>query len=207
MIIKALPRIWEGNSAFIIGGGPSIEGMDLSPIHDKRVIGVNNAYQLGPWVDVCYFGDYRWYYDKNWKGWHRDKLLHFAGMKITRWTKLEKEPGILVLKKGKNLGIDLRPDHIAWNRSSGGSAINLAVHFGVKKIILLGFDMKMKEGKHNYHDDHDQSKKPPDTVYKRYLNPFSIIKKELDELNIECLNATPDSAIEVFKKVKLEDIV
>ena len=51
------PKIWKGGTAYIIGGGPSVNDADLSLIHDRRVIGVNNAYSLGGWVDVCWFGD------------------------------------------------------------------------------------------------------------------------------------------------------
>ena len=51
------PQIWKDQTAFILGGGPSLKDADLDLIHDRRVIGVNNAYQLGSWVDVCWFGD------------------------------------------------------------------------------------------------------------------------------------------------------
>ena len=51
------PQIWKGQTVFILGGGPSLNEANLDLIHDRRVIGVNNAYQLGSWVDVCWFGD------------------------------------------------------------------------------------------------------------------------------------------------------
>lgn len=51
------PKIWRGQTVFIIGGGPSINDTPLHLLHGRRVIGVNNAYLLGPWVDVCWFGD------------------------------------------------------------------------------------------------------------------------------------------------------
>ena len=51
------PKIWEGQTAFIIGGGPSINDLDMDLIKDRRVIGTNNAYQMGGWVDICWFGD------------------------------------------------------------------------------------------------------------------------------------------------------
>jgi hypothetical protein len=51
------PKMWAGGTAFIVGGGPSLKGVDLTPIHHRRVIGVNNAYRMGNWVDICWFGD------------------------------------------------------------------------------------------------------------------------------------------------------
>ena len=55
------PEMWRDETVFIIGGGPSLAEMDLSPIHSRPVIGVNNAYALGPWVDVIFFGDAHWW--------------------------------------------------------------------------------------------------------------------------------------------------
>jgi hypothetical protein len=49
--------IWKNDTAFILGGGPSLSKVDFSLIEHRRVIGVNNAYQLGDWVDICWFGD------------------------------------------------------------------------------------------------------------------------------------------------------
>jgi hypothetical protein len=75
-----VPRVWEGGSCVIIGGGPSmlkqfnipseiVEGVysgKLSPtayspylkaIHKKHIIAVNVAYKIGPWIDMMIFGD------------------------------------------------------------------------------------------------------------------------------------------------------
>jgi len=51
------PQIWKDGIAFILGGGPSLNDVDFDLIKNRRIIGVNNAYQLGDWVDVCWFGD------------------------------------------------------------------------------------------------------------------------------------------------------
>jgi hypothetical protein len=51
------PKIWQNSTAFIIGGGPSIKDLDVTKIQNRRVIGTNNAYQMGDWVDICWFGD------------------------------------------------------------------------------------------------------------------------------------------------------
>jgi hypothetical protein len=51
------PKIWEDGAVFIIGGGTSINDIDFGPIQHYRFIGVNNAYKMGDWVDICWFGD------------------------------------------------------------------------------------------------------------------------------------------------------
>jgi len=51
--------MWEGETAFIVGGGPSLLDVDISVLEGKRVIGVNNAYQLLPNAPFLVFHDHR----------------------------------------------------------------------------------------------------------------------------------------------------
>jgi hypothetical protein len=61
--------------------------------------------------------------------------------------------------------------------------------------------MKKINGKHHYHNYY---KKPPgDDIYDRFMLHF---EKIAEEAEIEILNATPDSALPFFPKVKLEDL-
>jgi len=94
-----------------------------------------------------------------------------------------------------------------WNISGGACAIGLAYHFGVKRIVLLGFDMRKVDGKANWHDDYVVPKPFRFNPYSRFLSVFPGIAKDLKRLNVECVNATPGSALTVFPIVKLEDII
>jgi len=51
------PRIWDGGECFILGGGPSLRVEQVSSLQGHRVIAVNQAYKLGNWIDVLFFGD------------------------------------------------------------------------------------------------------------------------------------------------------
>lgn len=201
----SIPKIWPDSTVFIIGGGPTVKQMDLDLIKKRRCIGVNNAFELGNWVDVCYFGDCRW-----WE-WNKDKLRSYSGLKVTSCNKHIKEggwPGVNQVRRGKPKGIDLDPRCLAWNRNSGASAINLAYHFGAKTIILLGFDMKVIDGEHNFHDSHKKFHVPPKTIYqKRFLPVFKHIRKDADEIGLSILNASPDSELDDFEKVVFKDVV
>jgi len=200
--------LWPDRTAFIIGGGPSISDTPLELIREYRVIGVNYAFALGDWVDVCWFGDARFYRK------HRKEMLEFPGLIATCCPALYRTgqngqqlppPGVRVVRKSpaRTIGVDADPRYVCWNKSSGASAINLAVHFGVSRIILLGFDMHQSaDGRNNYHDAHDN--RPAASVYeRRFLPCFPRIKADLDELGVECLNATPGSSLHVFPKVDL----
>ncbi len=163
-----LPKIWKDSTCFIVGGGPSLRNMDLAPIHDKHVIGVNDSYQLGDWVDVVFFGDNPWYRH------HRKDLQKFGGLKCCCLQIFGPNDDILqqavtkdrihVYRRGRRFGISPRPDRVAWNLNNGANAINLAYHLGATKVVLLGFDMhrgKRKPGdidsykyQDNWHSNH-----------------------------------------------------
>lgn len=163
-----VPKIWEGSTAFIIGGGPSLETMDWAPLRSHRIIGCNDAYMLGPWVDVCMFGDISWFntHDHKWiefpegveaPSWaHKANcrkvagLKQFYGLKVTcceRDIELEGPRSDIFQLERMPRGLSLRPDRVGWNCNTGAAAINLAILFGVTRIILLGFDMKGRKWK------------------------------------------------------------
>lgn len=212
-----MPKLWPGSTVFILGGGPSLADVDLSVIYDKRVIGVNNAYgdpkviisknaHMSPyeprkWVDICWFGDLKWF------RWHRRYLREFTGlvMHFNENTNIYKIDWIKGIRRSrtKPMGLDSSPAHICWNRNSGASAINLAYHLGAKRVVLLGFDMRLVDDKKNYHNDHVGEKGVD--PFKRFLQTFKYIAMDADKLDLEIINATPDSAIKEFPITKLED--
>lgn len=204
----AAPKIWQDGECFILGGGPSLGRVNLEVLKGKRCLAVNNAFKLGDWIDAMFFGDCRWY---NWEG---KNLLNFAGLKVTTCERHTDKPGIKVIQRHNSpFGISSNPGVLFWNLSSGACAINLAVLFGVKRIILLGFDMKPDGVKHNYHNDYPEAdgkitkRQDPGARYVRFMKPFPQIAEDLKRLNVECLNATEGSALTIFPMVRLEDVV
>jgi len=186
--------------AYILGGGPSLNLVDIGRLRGERIIAVNNAYRLADWIDVMYFGDGKWL------GWHMKELVAWPGLKVTTCESHKKYPWLCVVEKRNSpWGITTNPWHLCWNLNSGSCAINLAVHFGVSKIVLLGFDMRRVEGKANWHDDHKNgAKKEP---YERHMKPFPDIARDLERLNVECINATPGSALTHFPIVDPEEVL
>lgn len=207
----APPRLWEGQTAYILGGGPSLAGMDLSPIHGRRVLGVNQAYTLGPWVEVTWFGDHRWF------EWNVSRLRSYPGLVVTcarEFIDKKSNPAwVKLLRRGEQYhGIETRPGYVAWNGNSGASAVNLAWHLGCARVVLLGFDMRRTPGApnegHNWHADHAGHHTPPADIYeRRFLRCWPYIARDAERLGLEILNATPGSAIEEFRRVTLEDAV
>jgi hypothetical protein len=195
-----VPELWPGATVFILGGGPSLADVDLAPLHSKRVIGVNQAYKLGPWVDVCYFGDCGWY------GQNLPAIRGYAGLKITSCSRCP-EAGwrhVHRVRRTKPYGIETKRDAVAWNNNSGASAINVAVHLGAKRIVLLGFDMQMKGDRKNWHQDYRGEQKNP-ALFEKHLRGFPHIARDAAALGVEILNATPESAVTQFPFVDIKD--
>lgn len=116
--------------------------------------------------------------------------------------------------RGEPEGIETKPGTVSWNRCSGTSAINLAYYFGVKRIVLIGYDMRRIEKEDNWHQEHKKmhpkaSKRRDDQkskqVYGRFMKCFPVVARKAKDLGLEIINTTPKSAIEVFPFMALED--
>ena len=193
-------KLWPDSTAYIIGGGPSLEDTNLPLIHSENIIGVNDAFKLGDWVDICWWGDCRW------GVWNHEALQEFKGLNVSCTRCNCQHPNTLKVRRREGFGISDNPAEVFWNRNSGASAINLAYHLGARRIILLGFDMKMKDGHHNWHSNHRSN--PRAAIYQeRYLPVFEKIAADASRLRVEIVNATPDSELKIFPMVKLEEVV
>jgi hypothetical protein len=198
-----VPELWPGQTVAIIGGGPSVTQAQVDYLKGRcRVIAVNDAYLLCPWADVLYFCDDRWW------GWHhkRPEYQAFAGIKVTLENPrvCQLEPAV---KPIRNMGQDgLWPGRngVMTGRNGGYQAMNLAVHFGAKRILLIGFDMKVRDGKFHWFGDHPH-KSAPDVYANVMLPAFPTIVDPLKQLGVEVINCTPGSALTCFPMMSLED--
>lgn len=102
------------------------------------------------------------------------------------------------------LGLEVAPSGLRHGSNAGYQAINLAVHFGAKKIVLLGYDMRMQEGRTHWHNE-PRPDGFADVLAQSMLPHFATLVEPLEQLGIEVINATPDSALECFPKMSLED--
>ena len=197
---------WKGKTAAILGGGPSLtqEQCDKVRAARLRVIAVNNAYQLAPWAEFLYFCDAMWF------TWHKPEKLfrNFSGRKITleNTALAADEPGLLSVK---NFQLEPGMCKLNWGvhtgANSGYQALNIALHLGVKKVVLLGFDMRVVGRRTHWHMAHKRPT-PEDVFRTRMIPQFNLAAREIrEEWGVEVLNCTPDSALECFPRVPLDE--
>lgn len=194
MSLHAVPRLWPNATIVVAGSGPSLTAADLEFCRDAgaRVIVVNDAYRLAPWADCLYAADDKW-----WRP--REGVPTFAGLKYTIAPCRKIWPGLQVVQNTGRDGLEQASTGVKTGSNSGYQAINLAVHFGAKRIVLLGLDM---HGDHFFGSHPDRSR-PPFTVC---LAAFPTLVEPLKALGVEIVNCAPGSAITAFPKARLQDV-
>ena len=178
-------------------------------IHNEHIIVVNDGYKLGSWPDICFFGDHGWYKI------HRQLLAQWTGLKITCCPALkENSDGIKWLRRDpdRKLGLSENPRRLAWGLNSGSSAINLAVHLGVRQVILLGFDMQHQPGQIHWHQGHGNERRPdgslrPGPNYAKWMQGLAIMAKDAIRLGVEIINCSPGTAITAFPVANIREVL
>lgn len=196
------PKIWSG-TAFIIGGGPSLKNFDWDLISSEKIVGINDAYRLGPFIDYNCFGDSAWFRV------HRHDLQYATGQIVGMTAQpLSNAPFVNWMYRQHRCYTE-RPGQIGWYGNTGMSGICLAIQLGATKIRLLGFDMKLDDetGENNWHLN--KVNVPNAGVYPRFLAGGRKLKNALDKErpDVEILNCNPDSAMELWPRVLLEDVL
>lgn len=224
-----VPKVWENGTCVIIGGGPSIieqfgipeqlvqqvrSGCSpavyspyLEQLHTQHVIAVNIAFRIGRWMDIIFFGDADYgikYIDEMRE---QPGLLVSCVPKGTDPHNMLTDVKYLMRNNKKIYGITEEPNQVSWNKNSGSCAINLAVHTGVKRIILLGFDMSLDENRNqHWHKEYSLPKDRVDKFMAKHCEGFPTMAQDLKHLGVEVLNCSPKSKIEEFPKVNFKDI-
>jgi len=212
----------EGDTAFVLGAGTSLHGLNLSPIYDHVVISVNSSFILMPWQQ----GDPEkrfWISNdsavRGWSYWQDVKKSNATKIVRDSWEKYYDEiPDFLIFSpRSTGHGIIMPHEKALAYSSSIPSGIDLAIQMGCKKIFLLGVDHYFS-GRRSHFWEYYPKKFQPIPV-KTILPPFfmqqhifDINKKTYDALkrfadykDAEIYNCNPLSKVRPFKRIKYDD--
>lgn len=178
--------IWQGQDAFIIGGGPSLQGFDFNLLKGRNVIGVNDAFRLGPQVvSFTLFADASF--------WNRSmRELETAGMPIVSIApslQFINVPWLYQMGRVRH-GVHEGPV-LGWNESTGAAAVNLAHTLGASRIFLLGYDCgrRKEDGRRHWHNHSKPS--TPESSYQRFITGFHNLYMSMKRFpEVKVLNVT-----------------
>lgn len=181
-----------------LGSGPSLTQADVDYVRGRaRVIAVNDAIRLAPWADVLYACDGKWWSQ------HHASLHQFKGMRFSLTVNRKRFPDVQRLRNAGVDGACLEPGSVKTGRNSGYQAIQLAVHIGASRVLLLGYDMMRHGGKSHFFGEHPNKWTP--SPYRSFLQVFPSIVKPLAKYGVEVINCSRVTALDCFPKMTIED--
>jgi len=188
-------RQWDGESCYIIGGGPSLANFDFNILKGRRVLGCNHAFRLGPEIiSFGVFGDASFFC-------RNARELEESPVPLVTCS-----PSVLSMKTGPHIhklkrqtwGIH-NGESIGFNHSTGAMAINLAINLGASPIYLLGYDMGNQGNKSHWHDR--DPRMIGEYSFDRFSQGFQKVHSFLPS-NVEVLNVTDgESKLPLFPRI------
>jgi hypothetical protein len=185
---------WAGDTVVCVGSGPSLIQQDCEHVMrwqgrnpHGRVIAVNTSWQKVPTADVLFFMDAPWYRH------YKDQLDTFGGLLVTS------SPDLPELRHPD-------PGVVPAGCNSGTAAARVAISWGAKRVILLGMDCTFKvlddKESWHWHGDHPAGLENARAHY-RWPSQFA----ELNDLGVEIINCSRDTALDCFPRLKLENVI
>lgn len=198
-----VPKLWPGETVVCIGSGPSLTQADVDLVRGRaRVIAVNDAIDLAPWADVLYSSDQTW-----WR--RRQGAPTFAGLKFgiaprkgARSSPCPKFTDVQIVGNTGPFGLETHPSGIRHGQNSGYAAINLAVHLGAARILLLGYNMGPVGRRTHFNGTPGSG-----ASYDRFARAFDTMVQPLKHLRIEVINCTAPSRLRCFPSMSLTDAI
>lgn len=198
------PARWKDEPVVIAAPGPSLTREVVGAIAPYHIVAVQDAWKLCPQAEVMYGCDVAW-----WE--HHNGVPEFDG---ERWSSHEADstndkstiadrfrltlvPG----EKGNTFGLD---GILRYGSNSGFQAVNLAILFGACPIILVGFDMRVIEGKRHFFGQHPVGLGRA-SDYRLFRRNFEEAAAALPD-SISIYNCTKDSDLTCFPMCNIEDL-
>jgi hypothetical protein len=195
--------LFEGKTVFCLASGPSMTQAVADKVKGHSAIVVNSSCTLAPWADVLYFTDSSWYEA------HRDVVANWHGCVISMSRTAKRElPDKVHRVRGEFMPAfpAKNSPSILQGRSSGHTAISLAVSLGARRIPLLGYDMCMVAGREHHHSEYS-GPRDLDQYAREFVPAFKGWNANALKAGVEILNCTPGSAIVEFPFADLDEVI
>lgn len=198
-----IPRIFDGESVFIVASGPSLIGFDFDRLRGKNVIAINREYEFLPEASVLWWSDKQFWlrhgsgiarHAARYKATHS---LQFGPGELPSWVHVYRSTGLQ--------NFDPSPGNIRHGNNSTYCCMHLAAHLGAKRIVLLGVDMRFGTNGQTHHHGGHGVVLLEETMREVMIPYFADLKPWLDALQISVLNASIDSALAIWPRCNINE--
>jgi hypothetical protein len=206
--LPSLPT-FPGATVAVVASGPTLTDLAVAPLRGRvPVVAVNDAIRLVPWADVLYSSDRRWWAVVG----PSRSVQAYTGIKVSiGWrpgdaSPIPKHPDVQVLVNTGEAGLEPDPGGLRTGRHSGYAAINLAVHLGARRILLLGYTLGRVGGQAHFFGAHPAVlHQTTDQQYATFRAAYLSLAPALQQRGIEVVNCTPSTHLHTFPNVPLAD--
>lgn len=194
----SVPALCPGGTVVCLGGGPSLTPDDVEYCRGKAtVIAVNDAYRLAPWADALIASDAAW--------WAVHKgVPTFQGLRYSLERAASKW-GVTVLRNTGHEGVERDPTGLKTGSNTGAAAINLAVHFGAVRVLLLGYDMHAAHEKRAHWFGAHPRPLRGNSPYPLFRQMFGKMVKPLAAAGVEVINCSRETKLAAFPRRPLRE--
>jgi hypothetical protein len=194
---------WTGEACAIVASGPSTKRVNVAALRGQmRVIAIKENVELCPWAEVVYGCDAAWWRNAN-------GLPKYAGLKVSATPRVVTRFPDIYIVPVQDPSCDrlvLAPlGTVGSGGNSGFQALNLAVQFGARRVLLIGFDMTDQFGVHWYGRANGNGRSnPAEWNFRRWRAAFATASVQLKAAGVQVLNASDLSVLTCFPKITLE---
>ncbi|WP_027517869.1 hypothetical protein [Bradyrhizobium sp. WSM1417] len=199
--------LFKGETIFCLASGPGLTAEICQRIRGRRAIAINSSAVLAPWASVLFFTDSGWYEPR------RELVANWAGLVVSMSRTAKRElPDKVKRVQGEGdpqalPGFSRGPHVIQQGRSSGHTAVSLAIALGASRVVLLGYDMRFVGGREHCHDEYKGAARDVEIYSREFVPGFAGWDEAARAVGVEVVNATEGSAVKEFRFAKLEEIL
>lgn len=168
-----------------VASGPSLSGedCDLIQVRNFPVITVNSSWSAVPSCQHIYAADCCWW----------EQYGEGITSQAARWCGDE--------FTARRFGINCLPTAIPGSFNSGQRAIELAIHLGARRVLLLGYDCSIRNGTH-WHGNHALLSNPDKFSVARWQEEFTRLRAVAGD--VEIINCSRFTRLTCFPRQSLE---
>lgn len=174
-----------------------------------RVIAVNDAVYPLWFADIVYAADASWWDEhKGLPGFRGERWSSHGNAQHNDKRTAAERYGLYLIKGEDGDGFSLDPSFIHYGDNSGFQATNIAGHaIGWDGLIgLVGFDMRMTDGRRHFFGEHPQGLRSTQQGYSIWPDRFAKAAAAMPA-TLRIVNCTPGSALTCFERVDLRQVL